>query len=325
MDDLAGLRGARVLVTGGAGFIGSHLVERLVGLGAEVTIVDSLSTGRLSNLDAVVDKVELVQMDLIDDRVRSILVDNRFRTVFHLAGNAHVTRSVEDPASDFQRNVVATISLLEALRSVAPMTRLVFTSSAVVYGDGTSVPIRETDRMWPASPYGASKLACEHYIRLYASLYRLRTATACLFSVYGPRLRKQVVYDLMCKLLRDPSTLPLFGDGTQVRDMNHVANIADALLAIDLRGRMEGERYNVASGEQVSMGELARMVCEASGLAPEFRFTGDVRPGETQAWYPDTSAMAALGYRPRLALRDGIADTVRWFDEVEKPCLRNEH
>lgn len=321
MDDPFAYAGQQVLVTGGAGFIGSHLVERLVNLGARVTVVDSLTTGRLSNLSTVIDRVVLVKMDLVSEAIRSVLEATTFDIVFHLAGNAHVIRSVEDPASDFERNVVVTFRLLEALRAVSPHSRLVFASSAVVYGEGVHVPIRETDRMWPASPYGAGKLACEHYVRLYALLYGLPTASACLFSVYGPRLRKQVVYDLMCKITADATSLTLFGDGSQVRDMNHVSNIADAMLLIGRMAKLGGERYNVAANEQISIAELARMICDAMGVNPKFNFTGEVRPGETQAWYPDTSALQALGYRPQMPLRQGITDTVAWFCEKEKTCL----
>lgn len=316
------LTGRPVLVTGGAGFVGSHLVESLVDLGADVlTVADSLSTGRLSNLRAVEPRITIERLDLVHDDITSILRLSEFDTVYHLAGNANVNLSVDDPRMDLQNNLIATFRVLEAIRDVSPQTRLVFTSSATVYGEGAGTPIREDDEKVPESPYGVSKLACEHYVRLFAKLYQLKTATARLFSVYGPRLRKQAVYDFMCKLHADPDELFIYGDGTQVRDMNHVANVTQALLLISQRARLEGESYNVASGEQVSIRELAERLSRAMALKPSFVFSGEVRPGETQKWVPDPQRLFDLGYENRITLEEGLADTAAWFNEYEVPEL----
>ena len=309
----AGAGEEAALVTGGAGFIGSHLVEELVRRKIAVTVVDSLSTGRLSNLETVRDRVELVRFDLLVDDLRPILGARRFRTVFHLAGNANVTGSVEDPLNDFERNVTGTFRLLEAVRANSPGSAVVFASSATVFGEGASVPIREEDLKLPTSPYGVSKLACEHYVRLFAELYGLRTVIARLFSVYGPRLRKQVVYDFMVKLRRNPQELFMHGDGTQVRDMSHISSMIAAMILLGEAAPCRGESYNVASGEPVSVAELARILSETMGIEPRFVVSGAVRAGETQRWFPDTSRLRALGFRPGLGLREGLADTVRWF------------
>ena len=213
--------------------------------------------------------------------------------------------------------------VLEAIRDASPDTQIVFTSSATVYGEGPGVPIREDHPKIPESPYGVSKLACEHYLRLFARLYGLKTATVRLFSVYGPRLRKQVVYDFMCKLRENPDELFIYGDGTQVRDMNHVANVVEALLLISRRAAMEGEVYNVASGEPVTILELAHGLCAAMGLRPEFAFSGEVRPGETQRWVPDPKKLFDLGYRNRVSLAEGLADTASWFLEEEPRSIRD--
>lgn len=304
----------KVLVTGGAGFIGSHLVEMLIDRGANVvTAVDSLCTGRLSNLAAVRDQTELMKLDLTSDDLRPVLKKGSFDTIFHLAANANVNKSVEDPGMDLRKNVLGTFNLLEAVREVSPQSRIVFTSSATVYGEGVHTPINEDDPKIPESPYGVSKLACEHYIRIYATLYSLRTATARMFSVYGPRLRKQVLYDLMCKLNKNPNELFIHGDGTQVRDMNHVFNVAEAILLIARKAKLQGESYNVASGDQVSIRQLAEMLCHAMGLKPKFVFSGQVRAGETQKWFPDYSRLLALGYQNQVSLVGGLANTVEWF------------
>lgn len=301
------------LVTGGAGFIGSHLVEALVGRGAKVTIADSLSTGRVSNLASVADQVDLRKLDLITDDLRPLLSENGFSHVFHLAANANVVGSVEDPRHDFERNALATFNLLDAVRDAAPKATIVHTSSATVYGEGHSAPIKEDDPKDPISPYGVSKLTAEGYVSLFSRLYGLRTANVRLFSVYGPRLRKQVVYDLMLKLTKNTDELFIHGDGTQVRDMNHVANIAETLILVVEKAPLSGEVYNVAAGEQVSIRELAEMICQRLQLSPKFVFSGKVRLGESHAWYPDITELEKLGYCPRLKLERGLSDTVDWF------------
>ena len=304
---------ACALVTGGAGFIGSHLVEELVRRDIPVTVFDSLSTGRLSNLAAVTNRVELVRGDLVVDDVRALLSERRFGTIFHLAGNANVTGSVENPRNDFERNVIGTFHLLEAVRASSLDSTVIFASSAVVFGEGATVPIREDDPKLPTSPYGVSKLSCEHYVRLFAELYGLRTVTARMFSVYGPRLRKQAVYDFMVKLQHNPDELFIHGDGTQVRDMSHISTMVAAMLLLAECAPCRGESYNVASGDAVSIAQLARALAEAMQLDPKFVFSGTVRAGETQRWFPDTSRLRALGFRPGLGLSEGLADVVRWF------------
>jgi len=305
------------LVTGGAGFIGSHLVEELVRRGANVvTIVDSLDTGRIGNLASVSEQINLVELDLRHDDLRPLLAGKQFDTLFHLAANANVTGSVSDPRLDLEKNILGTFNVLQAIREASPRTKVIFASSATVYGEGVTTPIKEDDAKVPTSPYGVSKLAAEHYVRLYAELYGLKTAIARMFSVFGPRLRKQVVFDLMCKLRDDPDVLHLHGDGTQVRDMNYVANVADAILLIAARAPLGGESYNVASGDQVSIKEIAGLICEGMGLSPKLVFSGEVRAGETQKWYPDHARLTALGYRPSVALRIGLERTIQWFQKV---------
>ncbi len=301
------------LVTGAAGFIGSHLVEHLLAKGCRVTAIVRPSGTNPQNLAAAHDRIELIPLDLEVDDIAQRIPKWDFDAVFHLAGSANVNFSVAHPLADFRQNVVATVKLLEALRQFAPRTALVYASSATVYGEGVTNPVRETDQKNPASPYGAAKLACEIYVRLYAELYALPTVIGCLFSVFGPRLRKQIVWDIMKKLAADPGRLPLFGDGSQVRDFSYVSNVCDALVILAERAPKHGERYNIASGTPVSVAELARAICAGFGYTPMLEYSGSVRPGETQSWYPDVSAVRALGYAPQIELQAGIARSVKWF------------
>jgi UDP-glucose 4-epimerase len=307
------LHGLATLVTGGAGFIGSHLAEELVARGARVTVLDDLSTGDLHNLDAVMHRIEFLKLDLCRDDLESLFEERGFAVVFHLAANADVGRSVNDPRRDFEANIGATLRLLEALRAVSPNTILLNASSAAVYGEGTGVPLLERHPTFPIAPYGISKLAAEHYVGLFARLYGLRTASLRLFSSYGPRLTKQVVYDLMCKIAQNPNELSLRGDGTQERDFNHVSNVVEAFLLTLEKAPLSGEIYNVAGEETVSIRRLTEMICEGMGVSPRFVFSGQVRPGEVHRWKADITSLRGLGYHPRLKLEDGLAATIAWF------------
>jgi UDP-glucose 4-epimerase len=312
-------RGQAVLVTGGAGFIGSHLVEELTGRGAQVTIVDDLSHGRLENLASVADAVDFHRLDLACDDVRPLLSAREFSMIFHLAGSANVPVSVEDPRADLRMNPVATLELLEALRDASPRSPLVFVSTAMVYGEGDGTPLTELDRIAPVSPYGVSKLCAEHYVSIYPRLFGLRTVALRLFSLYGPRLRRQVVYDLIRKVHDNPDELFMFGDGTQQRDFNHVANAVAAMLLVAERADFRGEHLNVAGEEAVTIQRLAELICEQMGASPKFVYSGDVRPGDINRWTADTTALRRLGYRPRVRLAEGLADTVRWYlDDAAK-------
>jgi UDP-glucose 4-epimerase len=304
--------GIPVLVTGGAGFIGSHLVEALVARGAHVTVVDNLSTGLRRNLTAVLDRVDIQPLDLRQDDLRPLLRDKAFTCIFHVAANAHVQGSVANPRLDFENNIVSTFNLLEAMREAAPDARLVHTSTAAVYGSG-SPAMREDDPTVPIAPYGVSKLASERYVAIYPSLYGLKTANVRVFPVYGPRLRKQVVYDLMLKIHRNREELLVYGDGTQVRDFNHVANVVEALLLVAGRAPLTGDVYNVAADEFITIRELVGMLCERMNARPRLVYTGDAGAGVSQRFSADTSKLKALGYQPRISLAEGLTQTVEWF------------
>ncbi|MGI8899073.1 MAG: GDP-mannose 4,6-dehydratase [Pyrinomonadaceae bacterium] len=308
-------QGRAVLVTGGAGFIGSHIVEELVRRGADVTVVDNLTTGYMKNLAAVSSHVQFCALDLVHDDLRALFEGKDFSLIVHTAANANVPDSVADPRMDFERNAVATLNLLEAARAHAPQVRIIHTSSAAVYGKGSNAPTPEDAPAVPVSPYGTSKLASEHYMAVYAQLYGLRTATLRLFPVYGPRLRKQVVYDLMYKVHRNSEELPIQGDGKQERDFNYITNVVAAYTTVIERARLEGEVYNVAAEETVTIHQLAEMICERMGVAPRFRYSGNARAGDMQRLCADISRLKSLDYQPRVSFADGLDETVAWFRE----------
>lgn len=307
----------RVLVTGGAGFIGSHLVERLVERGAHVVVVDDLSTGRPENLEAVAARIDVVQQPLGEVLNEPDFVVG-FDVIFHLAANPYIPPSVEDPSFDYGLNLDLTFRLLEVLRRGARRPRLVNTSSAAVYGNPEQLPIRETDPTVPISPYGVSKLSAERYVAVYSQLYGMPTSSVRLFSVFGPRQRKQVVFDLFDRLERDPGRLKVIGDGTQERDFCFVGDVAAALILVAEQAPAAGEVFNVASGSSHSIAQLVACICDVLALQPEVSYTGEVRPGDADRWVVDVSALCALGYEARTSLVQGLQATRDWY-RAERP------
>jgi len=303
----------KVLVTGGAGFIGSHLVEQLVAAGAVVMVVDNLSTGCRENLLSVDGAVQVYEQDIRQVAWEKMLSGQQYDFIFHLAANAYVPPSVERPAWDFDINLAGSFRLLEVLRSIKWPGVLLYVSSAAVYGDPVRVPIHEDDPTVPVSPYGVAKLAAERYLAVYSRLYGLRAASLRFFSVYGPRQRKQVVYDLIQKIGHNPTELFIHGDGTQVRDFNYVEDTARAAMLVAERDALRGEVYNVASGRECSIGELANMLCRILNVQPRFIYSGSVRPGDPEKWSVDTGRLVALGYQPEVSLEEGLRRTVEWF------------
>ncbi len=307
------LTGKEVLVTGGAGFIGSHLAEELVSRGALVTVVDNLRTGHVSNLARCLDRIRLVTCDVLSEPFDELLTGHPFDIVYHLAANAYVPPSVECPSFDLENNLLTTFRILEHMRQGACTGALIFASSGAVYGNPVRLPICETDSTIPVSPYGVGKLAAERYVDVFCRLYGLRGASLRLFSAFGPRQAKQIVYDFLVKLDDDPTSLFIHGDGSQTRDFNYVTNIVDALLLVAERGELTGEVYNVASGRVCSVRELAAIVCAQLALTPHHVFSGSVRPGDADKWAVNIDRLLRLGYRPNVSLEQGIARTIEWY------------
>lgn len=303
----------RILVTGGAGFVGSHVVEELVRRGAEVTVVDRLTSGNMAHLAGVEDAIRLVRMDVQHPKFIPFVTDGRYDAIFHFAGPASVPKSVEAPYEDFEQSLHATVRLLEGLRRNCPRTALMAASSAAVYGNPARLPMCETDPTVPISPYGVSKLAMERYVAVYSQLYGIPAASLRFFSIYGPRQRKQIVYDLIGKLTEDPNTLTLLGDGTEMRDFIFVTDVARAVLAVYERGDLRGEVYNVAGGKSYTTLDIARAVAAALEADPEITFTGRVRAGDPVKWHANIDRITRTGFQPRVDINEGIAATVAWY------------
>jgi UDP-glucose 4-epimerase len=312
--------GRKVLVTGGAGFIGSHVVEAHLAAGDDVAVLDDLSTGRRENLPA---GVAFVQADIRSPEAREFVARGGFAVLNHHAAQLDVRRSVADPVFDADVNVVGLLNLLEGARA-GGVRRVVFASSGgVVYGEGGQLPLVETEAKLPCSPYGTAKLAAEYYLATYAQLYRLETVALRYSNVYGPRQSADgeagVVAIFGRRLLAD-KPLTIFGDGEQTRDLVYVQDVADANLAASERpvpppSDVDARAFNIGTGIETSVNRLAQLLAASAGRRPEVRYAPP-RAGELRrnALAVDRAARH-LGWRPRTALAQGLEATLRSLAE----------
>jgi len=305
----------RTLVTGGAGFIGSTLVDALLARGDEVVVIDDLSTGRESNLDdARRNGADLVRADIRDgDRIAQVVADAAPETIFHLAAQIDVRKSVTDPGWDARINVEGTVNVLEAARR-AKVARLVNTSTGgAIYGDVDVIPTPENTPPAPMANYGTSKFCAEQYCDLYARLHGLSTVTLRYGNVYGPRqdpLGEAGVIAIFCGRLMDGGRPTIYGDGSQTRDYVFVGDVVQANLAAADR-RAVGGTINIGTGRESSVLDLVAILRQEGrrdDFEPEF---AEARLGEIERSCLDvTRAREQLGWEPRTSLADGMRATL---------------
>src|SRR4029450_9672435 len=291
---------ARWLVTGGAGFIGSHLAEALIGMGETVRIADSFITGHRRNLAVLGNHAELVEGDLADPAIAARAVAG-MDYVLHPAAIPSVPRSVEDPATSNRANVDATLQVLLAARD-ASVRRVVYAASSSAYGDTPTLPKREDMPTHPLSPYALQKLVGEQYMQMFTSLYGLETVTIRYFNVFGPRQDPSSPYSglisVFAKALLDNKAPTIHGDGEQTRDFTYVANVVDGVLRAVAAPHASGQVVNVATGTRISLNQLFASMRDAIGsrLEPSY---GPPRHGDVKDSLAGiTRAGTLLGYGP---------------------------
>lgn len=303
------------LVTGGAGFIGSHLVRALLARGERVRVLDNFSTGKRENLAAVATQVETVEGDLRDSQA-CVEACRDVETIYHLGALGSVPRSIDDPLTTNAVNVLGTLNMLVAARECR-VRRLVFSSSSSVYGDTPTLPKHEEMRPSPRSPYAVSKLAAEEYCRAFAKTYGLETVALRYFNVFGPRQdpgsQYAAVIPRFLTALQERRRPTIYGDGEQSRDFTYVSNVVDAnLLAGDAHG-VAGEVFNIACAEQISVREMLERMARMMGTEadPEYR---DERKGDVKhSRAAIEAARERLGYRPSVLFDEGLSRTVAAF------------
>ena len=308
----------RILVTGGAGFIGSHLTEALVRKGHSVRVLDNFFGGKRANLAAVREDVEIVDGDCADPRTARGAAKG-VEVVFHEAAVPSVARSVEEPELSHRSNATATLVMLDAARREG-VRRFLYAGSSSVYGDAKVSPKREDLTPQPLSPYAAGKLMGEHYLRIFAELYGMETLTLRYFNVFGPRQDPSSPYSgvisLFTTALLGMQQPLVYGDGRQTRDFTYVANVVDGnLRALRAKG-LRGQVVNLATGRGVSLRQLLAALGRSTGRKPKPRFAPP-RPGDIRHSLADIRrARTLLGYRPRVDFETGLQHTVEWYSEA---------
>jgi nucleoside-diphosphate-sugar epimerase len=309
---------SRVLVTGGAGFIGSNLVDRLVREGYRVGVLDNFSTGEISNInsdDIEKGRVRMHTGDITDyPFVRAVVKD--YEAIYHEAALPSVARSIEDPILVNNVNVTGTLNLLKAAVDLK-VKKVVYASSSSVYGESAKLPKVETMASLPVSPYGESKLAAENYCRVFAKVYGLQTVCLRYFNVYGPRQKyghySGVIPIFITRLANDLPPV-IFGDGEQLRDFTFVQDVVEANILALRRDVNAGEVLNVASGGTTSINELATLLARLMGKPQILPEHAAERAGDIRASHADISrARAALGYEPKFVPAQGLPAVIKWF------------
>ncbi|SHE96226.1 UDP-glucose 4-epimerase [Seinonella peptonophila] len=296
----------KVLVTGGAGFIGSHIVDQCIEQGHHVVVVDNFSTGNRENLN---EAVTCYQMDLTSPQLEQVLMNERPKVVFHQAAQTRVPVSIEQPIADAQTNIMGTIHLLEAARR-SGVEKTIFASTAAVYGNPVYLPIDEKHPIQPLSGYGAGKHTAEHYLHIYKELYGIEYTILRYANVYGIRQNPHgeggVVSIFIDRLLREES-LTIYGDGTQTRDYINVQDVARANLAAIDRGH--GEILNIGTGEDVSLNQLIQLFEEVQEHPVTKKYaserTGDIK----HSYFDPTLANQTLNWKAEIRLKDGLRST----------------
>jgi UDP-glucose 4-epimerase len=304
-----------VLVTGGAGFIGSNLAQALIREGHRVVVLDNLSSGYRCNVPSLPRQVEFIEGDVRDANVVGRAMEG-VETVFHLAASVGNTRSIERPLVDSAINVLGTLNVLEGARARG-LNKVVYSSSAGIFGEPKTLPIAEDHPQNPDSPYGVSKLAGEKLCLVYNKLYRMHNVCLRYFNVYGPHQRYDAygnVIPIFANRVLKRQPLTIFGDGEQTRDFVNVRDVAAANIQAAATPAVEGV-YNIGSGTRITINKLAELVQEAGGLRVGVQYAAP-RKGDVRDSLADTrAALRMFGFVPRVGIEEGLREYMSWISQ----------
>jgi UDP-glucose 4-epimerase len=314
---------SKILVTGGAGFIGSHIVEDLLNNNETVVVIDNFSMGSIDNLPKD-DNLTVVEGDISSkETIQSLFQQHQFKNIFHLGAIASVAASVEDPLHTHQTNLEATLYLLEEARKQGGLERFVFASSAAVYGDEPTLPKKETSTIRPLTPYAIDKFASEQYVLAFSRLYDIPTTAVRFFNVFGNRQNPSSPYSGVVSILTDKfkqlvnkkeTNFTLYGDGEQTRDFIYVKDVVQANLLVSESKEAIGRVFNVGTGESTSLNELIGMYEEITNTKLPIEQLEE-RSGDIKESYSDISELKSLGFDPKFTMREGLLEY--WNKENE--------
>jgi UDP-glucose 4-epimerase len=318
----------RALVTGGAGFIGSHVADLLLSEGFDVAVLDNLSSGKRAQ---VPEGAAFHQMDITDPEAATLVRDGGFDVICHLAAQIDVRKSVADPANDSRLNIGGTLNLLEAVRSGSPKTRFVFSSTGgAVYGDLLPMPVDESAAKDPQSPYGAAKLSVEYYMGYFSRVHGLDTVALRYANVYGPRQDphgEAGVVAIFCRRVLEDTPLTVFGDGRQTRDYVFAPDVARAnLLAaradLPRMTSLDSRAFNIGTSIETDVLQLAKIIKDAAGSSVEIKHAPPRAGEQLRSAVRIEKAHRDLGWEPRMELKEGLAQTLRWFERQRAEVVR---
>jgi UDP-glucose 4-epimerase len=304
-----------VFITGVAGFLGSHMARHFSSLGWKIHGTDACDAEAVSDLGLTTFHSARLPDGRLGEWIGSAQVD----LLVHCAGRASVPLSMTNPTEDFEGNTRVVQDLLESCRAIGFSGGVLLMSSAAVYGNPDAMPVGEDAKVRPVSAYGYHKRQAELLFEEYARIFGLKTGVLRIFSAYGAGLRRQVLWDLSEKILSGSGPLVLQGTGAETRDFIHASDVARAAALIAERGAMEGEVYNVASGEEMPIRRLAALLCESLGVERELKDSGRLPDGVPARWLADISRLRALGFEPSVSFPDGVAEFAAWARTLLTP------
>lgn len=306
---------AKVLVTGGAGFVGSHLTEKLAAEGHDVTVIDNLSHGTAGNIKSVIGGINFVEGEILEQEILEKVVKGK-DYIFHLAANTSVNISIERPSWSATQNIMATIKLLEVAVKYN-VKRVIFSSTAAVYGFCDELPIKESAPLIPASPYGLEKVTGENYIRLFAKLYDIDAISLRYFNVFGPRQSADLPHPggvtIVINQIREKHSSQLLGDGKQTRDMVYVENVVNAnLLAMKKDSMFDGSAYNISTGKSVVVSDMHDKISELMNIKSTREYLPLPEGNIIHSLGDNSLAKRELGFEVKIELDEGLKKTIGW-------------
>ncbi|MHA1249030.1 MAG: GDP-mannose 4,6-dehydratase [Candidatus Helarchaeota archaeon] len=303
-----------ILITGGCGFIGSNLTNYLAQYNNKITVIDNLQSGKIENIIKS-NSIKIKNIDIQNKEKLEEYVKNQ-DYIFHLAANANVPYSVKNPIYDFETNIIGTFNIINLAMKYNSIKRIVYASSAAVYGNPKYIPIDEEHPLEPVSPYGASKLAGEKLGISYYYTYGLPFVSIRIFNVYGKGQNRYVMYDLLNKLYNNRNVLEVLGTGEQVRDYLNIKDAIKGLILAAETKNIEGNTYNLASGKPTTIKDLVRMILENLDLYGKTKiiYTGKSWKGDIKKLVGNIEKIKHdLNFKPEISLENGLSEFISWF------------